>query len=139
MTENDMVTLWGNYLKKNLPKESEAYELKFTKGKALGFSELRRHQVEALQAVEKEGLYYRIADQPWGYNPKFRFTLKKPFDCLCLVKIKGYVVVWFYLPRKEKQFVKMEIKNFLKMKGVSKRKSFTEKMALEAGGTLVKI
>jgi hypothetical protein len=55
------------------------------------------------------------------------------------VKIKGYVVIWFYQPRKEKQFIKMRIGNFLKMKEVSKRKSFTEKMALEAGGTLVKI
>lgn len=129
MNEKDMQTLFGNYLKKNLPFESEAYELKITSGNSLPFNAVKKHQIKALLDAEGEGLYHRLTDQPWMKDRPYSYTLKKPFDCLCLVKAKGYLIIWFYKPRKPKVFFKMRIQDFLRLKESTKRKSMTEKMA----------
>lgn len=130
MNEKDMTTLFGGYIKKNPPKESEAYELKFTSGKSLSFKEVKIHQIKALLEVEKGGLYHRITDQPWIKDRPHSYTLKKPFDCFCMNNAKAYVVIWFYKPRKSKRFLKMRIKDFLMQYELSTRKSLTEKKAL---------
>ena len=123
-----MQTFFGKYLLKCFPKETEVYELKFTSGKSIRFDALKKHQREALRKADRKGLYHKITDQPWGYNQKFRFTSKKPFDCF-FVKCKAYVVVWFYNPREQKRFYKIRIYDFLMMETLAKRKSFTEEMA----------
>lgn len=131
MTERNMQTFFGNYIKCNLPEKSEAYELKFTKGTSIPFTSIKEHQEDALLEVEGEGLYHRITDQPWMKDRPFTFTRKKPFDCLVLANAEGYVVIWFYKPRQPKRFIKMRVKDFMRMKENSKRKSFTEEMAVE--------
>lgn len=135
MVESGMQTIFGKYLKAHLPQQNEVYELKMTSGISIPFSAVRKHQVENLQKVEAGEFYYKIPDQPvsYGIGSKYRFNIPKPFDCLSVVDAKAYVVVWFYKPRKEKVFIKMRIKDFLEMKKYSKRKSFTEEMALQAG------
>lgn len=133
MNERNMQTFFGKYLQDNLPKESEAYELKFTKGGAIPFSQIKEHQLDSLKSAEDEGLYHKITDQPWLPDRPYSYTLKKPFDCFALAKAKGYVVVWFYKPREPKRFIKMRIKDFMRMRKYAKRKSFTEEMALGVG------
>ena len=139
MIERDMQTLFGRYLKANFPQESEAYELKFTKGNLIPFSQIKQHQIKSLIAVEEGGLYHRITDQPWIKDRPWTYTLKKPFDCFVLAKAKGYVVVWFYKPRQPKRFIKMRIKDYLRMRKYSKRKSFTEAMARQYAEEIIKI
>jgi penicillin-binding protein-related factor A (putative recombinase) len=133
MREANMQTLFGQYLKEHLPEQNEVYELKMTSGNSIPFDAVKDHQVENLRKAEEKDFYHRIADQPVFYGMKRRFTIQKPFDCLSMTKSKAYVVVWFYKPRKKKVFIKMRIEDFLRMKKYSKRKSFTEEMALKVG------
>ena len=128
-----MQTLFGQYLKEHLPQQNEVYELKMTSGNSIPFDAVKNHQIENLQRAEEKDFYHRITDQPVFYGMKRRFTIQKPFDCLSMTKAKGYVVVWFYRPREKKVFIKMRVEDFLRMKKYSKRKSFTEDMALKAG------
>lgn len=131
-----MQRLFGAFLKKSPPEETEIYELKFTNGSSISFSKIKTHQIEALKQAKEKSLYHKITDLPWGLTKKFRFASKKPFDCFCLVKTRAFIVVWFYKPRKEKIFIKITIDKFLKMMNNTNRKSFTEEMALEAGQKL---
>jgi hypothetical protein len=126
MTEKQMQSFWGAYIKRHLRLESEAYELKITKNNSIPFEALKEHQVDALLRVEQKGLYHRITDQPWMKDRPNTYTLKKPFDCFCLVKAKGYVIIWFYKPRKRRVFYKISINEFLQAKMSSEHKSLTE-------------
>ena len=128
-----MQTFFGKYLKENSPDETEVYELKFTKGISIPFDRVPEHQIEALLKSENEGLYHKITDQPWGRTSNIRYTSKKPFDCLFITKVKAYLVVWFYVPRKPKIFYKIRIKDFLEMEKQTDRKSFTEDMVSKWG------
>lgn len=136
MNEKSMQTFFGNYLKNNLPVESEAYELKITSGNILPFNAIKDHQIKALLDVEGKGLYHRLTDQPWIENRPYTYTLKKPFDCFCLVKVKGYLILWFYKPRMPKKFFKMRINDFLKLRRITNRKSMTMEMALSVSSIL---
>jgi len=129
MTERDMQALFGKYVKKYPPKESETYELKFSAKGLIAFDQVSEHQIESLKAAEEGGLYHRITDQPWIENRPYAYTLKKPFDCFFLNKVKSYVAILFYTPRKDKIVYLIRIDNFLKMKEKSERKSFTEETA----------
>lgn len=139
MRESDFQSLFGRYLKSHPPNQTEAYELKICKGNTpLYFSALQSHQEAALlQAETNSGLFHRITDQPWLPNRKYTFTAKKPFDCLCLVKVKSFVVVWFYKPRQKKIAYKIPIKAFLDESVSSKRKSLTEQRAAEIGQAII--
>jgi len=139
MKERNMQTFFGKYVKSNPPKENEAYELKFTSGVSLPFASIPEHQIESLLKVEDGWLYHRITDQPWIKDRPYAYTLKKPFDCLCMVNAKGFVVVWFYKPRRSKRFIKIRIKDFILLRDNSKRKSFTEAMALEIADSVIAI
>lgn len=121
-----MVSLFGKYMKSYPSEETEAYECKFTSNKSMPFDTVKEHQIEALLKVEYGGLYHRITDQPWQENRPYSYTLKKPFDCFCMNKAKGYLMFWFYIPRKPKKFIKVRVKDFLKLKNESKKKSFSE-------------
>ena len=136
MRERDMQTLFGRYIEKYPPEETEAYELKFTSGKSLNFSEVKEHQIEALLKAEDEAFYHRITDQPWLPDRKYSYTLKKPFDCFCLTGVKSYIVIWFYKPRQPKVFIKIPIKKFLRTAINCNRKSLTKEMALQIGQPL---
>lgn len=127
MTEKNMQTMFGSYLKNNPPKKTEVYELKICKGTSLSFNAIKEHQIKGLLDANT-GLYHKITDFPMFAGSRARFNRPKPFDCLVFNKVIGYVVVWFYKPRQKKIFYKIPIKKFLKLKEVSTRKSFTEAM-----------
>ena len=137
MTERQMQTFFGEHLKKNPPRETEVYELKICRGNCLGFDEVKPHQIQALIRVRTKSLYHRITDQPWIEDRPHPYTLKKPFDCFCLVKERAFLVVWFYKPRQRKIFIKIPIEDFIEMRQDSKRKSFTEGMALQHGEPII--
>ena len=138
MKESNMQTMWGKYLKEYPPEKTEVYELKICKGTSIPFDRIPSHQIEALQSVSR-WLYHKLTDAPIYYGMQTRFQKPKPFDCFCIVKSEGFLVVWFYKPRQPKRFIKIKIDDFLKMKEHSKRKSMTEAMALEIAYEVVKI
>ena len=140
MNERRMQGFFGEFIIKNPPEESEVYELKFSREKSLAFSSVADHQVNALLAVEKRGLYHRITDQPWIKDRPYSYTLKKPFDCFFLKNpCKAYVVIWFYKARQPKKFIKVRIEDFLRLKDICGRKSFTEPMILEVASGILDI
>lgn len=139
MKEANMQTFWGKHLKLHPPKESEVHELKFSKTGRIAFKAVPDHQIKALLEAKHGCLYHKITDQTWGYNPKHRFTHQKPFDSFCVVKVKAYVVMWFYVPRTKKKFIKMDIDRFLQVRKKLDRKSLTEQIAIEEGGEVVEL
>ena len=124
MVEKHFQTFFGKYLTENPPQESEFYELKMTSTKSIRFDSIKPHQREALLAVEDSSLYHKISDSPIFGGMRTRFTAQKPFDCFCVTKAKAFVVVWFYVPRHKKVFVKIRIKDFLKLEQEIPKKSF---------------
>lgn len=144
INEKYMQVLFGDYIRKNPPEQSEVYELKFTSGKSMRFAELKEHQREALASAESSGVYHRITDQPWIKDRPYAYTLKKPFDCF-FIKSNAYVVVWFYQPREPKVFHLIAIGDFLRMEklitemGTMGRKSFKEFDAVKFASLSIKI
>jgi hypothetical protein len=120
MVEKNFQTLWGNYLQKNPPIETEVHELKLCKANSFPFDAVKPHQIIGLLSAN-DGLYHRIYDQPWiagtGFQPL------KPFDCMYIKGGKGYVVICFYVPRKYKKVFKIPIGEFIKIKSMHPRKS----------------
>lgn len=133
MRERDMQTLFGKYIQQNPPKESEVYELKFGAGTSIAFNSIKDHQRDALVNTQSNHLYHKITDQPWIEDRPWVYTIKKPFDCFCLVRVNAFVVVWFYKRLKPKVFIKIPILDFIEMENTCGRKSFTEQMALNIG------
>jgi len=133
MTEKDMQTLFSKHVKKYPLSTSEVYELKICKGTSLPFDALQEHQIKALVEAEDSGLFHKITDPPIFYGGQMRFNVPRPFDCMYLINVPAFVVLWFYKPRKPKIFIKIPIKSFLKCKEEAERKSITEQMALEIG------
>lgn len=138
MTERDMQTLFGKFIQKHPPKETEAYELKISKTPSFSFSNIKEHQIEALLKTESGFLYHRLTDQPWMDRP-YSYTLRKPFDCFCLVKNKAYLIFWFYKPRKPKKFIKIEIKKFINFMNNSSKKSFREEEIASIADVILEI
>lgn len=121
-----MQTIFGNLLKNNPPRETEVYELKICKGTSLPFASVKEHQIEALKKVETAGFYHKLSDPPVFYGMNTRFNIKRPFDCLCIVRAKAFLVFWFYKPKQLKRFIKVRINDFLELKDKIGKKSFTE-------------
>ena len=119
MLEKDFQTKFNKWLKYNWNMTS-AFELKMVKGKSMPFNAVKEHQIIALRLVGSK-LVYKIADDSRG---------TKPFDCFMLVNSPGYIVIMFY-KRGQKEFIIIEISNFIKEMKTSKRKSLTEKRAKE--------
>lgn len=128
MKESNFQTLFGKYLTKNPPRQTEVYELKFTKTKSMRWDNVKEHQIEALLKAEGGHLYHKITDSPtsWGAGTKLRFTSQKPFDCMSLVKTPAFVVIWFYVPRAKKVFHKIPAKTYGHLAFNAPKKSFRE-------------
>ena len=139
MKEMDMQTFFGKAIQRTPPEETEIYELKICKGSSMPFDKIRPHQIEALFKAETEFFYHKITDPPVFYGMNSRFNIKRPFDCLCLVNVKAYLVFWFYKPKQPKKFIKVRIKDFLIFKEGSKRKSFKEEEILKVASEVIDI
>ena len=116
---------------KEINKTYGVFELKLAKnGKPLPFKALDKDQIQSLLDVSgNDGLYHKIPD---GFN---RFggnsVSQKPFDCFQLKNVSAFVVAIYYMPRKYKNFFYISIKDWLKEKEISKRKSLTSQRAEE--------
>jgi len=106
------------------------FELKFCKGTSIRFDSVAQHQEDALLAVEGDGLYHKITDQP--FLKDMNFQRKKPFDCFNLAGIPAYVVIMFWEARKKKNVYYIGIKQWRTLRDVAGRKSITEEMAESA-------
>lgn len=137
MKEVNIQTLLGKWLQDN-GKETAAYELKLCKGTSLPFSSVKEHQIEGLKAVGDRGLYHKISDAPIFGGNKTRFNHPKPFDCAFL-KGEAYVVICFYIVRKQKATYFIRVDDFIAMKKIVTRKSITEPMAKEVAEFVVNL
>lgn len=136
MKESNMQTLFGKYIKAVLPNKSATFELKICKGNALPFEAVKEHQREALLRCQNGGFYHKLIDPPVYAEMKTRFNAKRPFDCLYLIGVEAFVVVWFYRERKPKKFIFIPIKVFLEEEEKSSRKSLTEIRAEQIGSVI---
>ena len=128
MKESNFQTEFG---KRN--SHEGVFELKLCKGTSLPFSSVAEHQEEALVAASSErGLFHKISDSPFFPNKKMRFTKPKPFDCFCVKDYPAYVVIMWWVPRKEKNVYYISIDTWLGLKENAGRKSITEEMAQES-------
>jgi len=138
MVEKNMQTMYGKYLKQNPPSYSEVYELKICKNKSIPFNAVHDHQVEALiNCATTQGLYWKLPDM----SAKNGFSHQKPYDCQFLCKVRSYVVLWFYIPRKKKEFLKINIFDWQRVKKEleGSRKSLPEIMAREIAEEIINI
>ena len=122
MKERDFQTEFG---KRNLV--IGVFELKLCKGKSIRFDSVAEHQEAALLAVEGDGLYHKITDQP--FLKDMNFQRRKPFDCFNLSGIPAYVVIMWWIPRKKKNVYYIPIKEWCLHRDLAGRKSITEDMA----------
>ena len=94
------------------------------------FSSVKEHQEAALLAASGDkGLYHKISDSPIFAGMKTRFTAAKPFDCFFIRNTPAYVAICYYVPRKPKEVLLIDIETYLKVKEESPRKSLTKEVA----------
>lgn len=122
MKEANITTMFS---KKN--KIVGCFELKLCKTKSIRFDSVKPHQIKALQNVASEtGLYHKINDAPIFAGMKTRFTSQKPFDCFYLKNIPAYIVVCFYIPRKQKNCYYITPQEWMIKEIASDKKSIRE-------------
>lgn len=119
--EKDFQTKFNRWLKYNWNNTS-AFELKIVKTKSMPFNVVKNHQLDGLKLVGSKFIY-KIADDSQGI---------KPFDCFTITEASAYIVIMFY-KRGQKEFIMIEVSNFIKEKNISKRKSLTEERAKQIG------
>lgn len=107
---------------KHFIRTTSVFELKISKGKSLPFNAVKEHQVHALSMARHKHLVYKIPDDSLG---------QKPFDSFCIVESQAYVVIMFRA--KNREFVMIDIDDWLEEQTKSTRKSITEERAKEIG------
>ncbi len=117
MKEKDFQILF-----KNKNKLDGAFELKIVKKKSIPFSAVAEHQVNSLLAVESGEFFYKIPDP---HKSATMYSSKRPFDCIKLPALDGFVVLGWYAPRKFWDVCYIKITNFINYSKVSTKKSIT--------------
>jgi len=102
--------------------ETAAFELKLTKKNNIPFSAVVPHQVQALLCAKHSKLIHKIPD----------LGNQNPFDSFILHCAEAYVVIMFY-KRGQKEFIMIDIDEWVLEDRISKRRSLTEKRAKEIG------
>jgi hypothetical protein len=108
--EAKATTVFMHWLK-NVYKQTGCFELKQTTGSSLPFSDVKDHQIAALEAANHNVLAFKIPDGT--------FT-QSPFDCFSMAKVPAYVVIKY-----PKSFELISIDTFVLERSRSKRKSLT--------------
>ncbi len=112
-----------HWLKAN-PMHSGAFELKHTSKDSIPFSDVREHQINALQAVKSKGGYlYKAPDDSRG---------AKPFDLFYLRDSHAWVVIKY-----PKCFVIINVDHFVMEAKKSKRRSLTSARAKDIAWKVV--
>ena len=135
--EVEFQTMWHHLLESYPPHQPEVYELKLCKTNRFPFSSVKTHQIIGLLKADT-GLFHKISDAPIFSGMKTRFTAKKPFDCLW-IKAKPFVCILFYVPRKPKLVIKIDICSFIDMRDNSDKKSATFQDFVDYGCEVVKL
>lgn len=113
--EAEFGRLFRHWLNENrMP--SAAFELKQTTTNRLPFSSVKEHQLNALLAVKKESLLYKIPDDSRGI---------KPFDMVYLHMACAFVVI-----RYPEVFVVIDVEKFIEEMEWSSEKSLTSERAI---------
>lgn len=109
------------YLKQN--KVYCAYEIKQTTTDSLPFSAVEDHQVNALVAIQEEGLCFKLSDA----DPRV-----KPCDGFNMPPVPAYVVIQY-----PKAFVLITVNNFVHARMTNRKKSLTFEKAKEIADKIV--
>lgn len=109
--ESQFQTVFNQWLR-DVYKRTGAWELKHTRGKSsFPFSEVKDHQIRALQVAHHNVLAYKIPDDSMSY---------KPFDCISLAQEPARIVI-----RYPKFFCLIDVETFILEKSRSKKKSLS--------------
>ena len=115
MKEKDIQKIFS---KKN--KVTGVFELKLVKEKRFNFRRLANHQALSLLGAESEaGEYHKISDMSADI---------KPWDCQLIANTPAYLVLVWYVPRKNKSAYYIRIRDFEVYKSTG-AKSITEEEA----------
>lgn len=98
-----------------------AFELKCTKEKSLAFNKVEPHQKANLLLAKHRCLVFKIPD----------LGSQNPFDSFILNSVPAYIVIMF--EAKSREFVMINIDNWVNEEKISKRKSITKDRAYEIG------
>ena len=115
MKEKDFQTTFSHWLKQ-VWKKTGAFELKITHTDSLPFSDVKDHQIAALEQTRWGTMVFKIPDA--GYQ--------NPYDCYCMTQQPAYVVI-----RYPTFFCLIDIDTFTLGRSRSKRKSLTSSRARE--------
>ena len=125
--EKDFQTLFNKWVVRHeyLFYTTTNFELKISKKDYINFKEVKAHQSRSLlSAARPSGLIYKLPDV--GFD-------QKPFDCTYWKEAPGYIAILYYIPRKQKDFVLIEVDEFVAEMERSKRKSLTKERACDIG------
>lgn len=114
--EQKFTTIFKRWLETH-PMQSSVFELKQTTGYSIPFAAVKEHQINALAQASNSYLIYKIPDDSRG---------PKPCDIAYFNTAGAYIVVKF-----PEWFVGISIGIFHKEMVNSKRRSLTQKRALE--------
>lgn len=104
---------------------SSGFELKVTPTDSIAFTDVREHQVDALLAVKRAKLFWKIPDDSMA---------AKPFDCFLLVASSAWIVVMFRCrERGQGEFFLIDVEVWTAERKRSKRRSLTEERARQIG------
>lgn len=124
MNEKQFQSLFTKYAKKNF-RTTSAFELKICKTNRLAYSKFQPHQLPALYKAKHSCVFHKISDQSAGY---------KPWDAFNLCNSPAYIVILFYKPRQPKEFIMIDIDDFLKFQTDNpKSKSITKEQCQQIG------
>lgn len=103
------------------------YELKVAGGNTFPFSKIEEHQDEALPALAKEGLVWKLSDED---------SRKKPCDGFCAPPLPSYLIIRFTGPGDAFYFIPYEEIQQMRREG---KRSITRTEAGELSTKLVLI
>jgi penicillin-binding protein-related factor A (putative recombinase) len=115
MKEKDFQSVFNKWLK-HVHKQTGAFELKLCRNRAMPYSAVAPHQIDALLNAKHGTLIYKIPDV--GYQ--------NPFDCVSLSGVPAFVVVKYTSGKA----YGIDIDDFIRFRDSSSRKSLTEADAL---------
>lgn len=87
VTERTLYPKFNELIRTRSFPTTTVFELKICHTERFRFSDVKPHQIRALQMSSNNGLYHKISDQSQG---------QKPFDSFLIKGAAAYIVVCFY-------------------------------------------
>ena len=102
------------------------YELKITHEKRISFSRVEEHQITSLKKAKNSCIRHKISDQAMGFHP---------FDGGQWCMVPAYIIILWYIPRKPKVPIWIDIDDFIHLQETHDKKSITYQDAIKVGKT----